>query len=277
MEWAKSCRSVSGRTYTLRHAGPVVSFLLKHRSHVPLLLRTPCGIVRSGAALVRSNAISGQNVCIESPLGGPCALEAIRKWYGMRSSAGIRRAQITLEVILDDEPRAVLVPLAVIEHGSKKWKPLRSTAPEPLGLNVSSVSRLWLRRIERLRHSQPATVCRLRECVREILRRHPSASRKTWSTNDIAEISQVLSSCGCSLGEPLGRSHVFPHARFRFGSLPTSQCSVGFRRTVKNFEAEKYACGSLPRAVVLTFRDQPKLLPRHVDHFSLDSLQNLLH
>src|SRR5207248_3470863 len=145
--------------------------------------------------------------------------------------------------------------------------------PISLGLNDSSLSRLWRRRIEQLRRAQPDAVLRLHNCVQKVLRRHPSASRQEWSPKDITEIAHVLSLCGCSLGEQIGRSRVFPQARFRFGGLPTYQCGVEFRRTLKRFDARRNACQSLPRAVVFTFRNQPNFLPRNVDHFSLETLK----
>jgi hypothetical protein len=262
--------------YSLRKAGPVVSLLLKRRSRVPLLLRTPYGIVDSGTALMRTESDSDQIVSIASPNGEACIGKAIRRWYGLRSFGDVRRAEITLDFIVQDEPRAVLVPLAVMERGSRRWRQLDSTAPEPLGLNAYSLSRLWRRRIERLREMRPGAVTWLRHRVGEVLKRHPRGSRRGWTAEDLTDTSRLLSLCGCSLGEQVGQPRVFPEARFRFGALPTYHCPVELCRTLKEFEPKKYACGSLPRAVVLTFREQQSLLPRNFDHFALETLQNLL-
>ena len=276
-----SNRTGSGTTYRIRHLGPALSDFLELREKIPILVRTPYGIATTSSSVVkkhldRRKLSSESGAIVYSPPDEPPLDAVISRWYGLRSPAGVERIGTTVEFVLEGELRMVLVPMAIKRAGKKTWKPLRSTDPEPLGLNPSCFCRLWRRRIQRLKETTPLVVALMRKHVQKLLKRHPVGCSRGWGSRDVEDLTKVLSLCGCSLGQRVGNSSAFAGSEFRFGRFPPYQCAVELRRRLRDFETCKYMNSSLPRAVVVTFRDQPHVLSRNFDHFAIETLLQLL-
>jgi hypothetical protein len=273
-------RATGGPQYYFHDVPAHVKEFLRKRGACPVVLQTPYGITSSAfTAVGRDHKLSAGGRIVEGKVGhdriqGSDSIgEAIRHWYGLKTSADFER--IDVEVMIHPEGHFILIPITVTMRGAKRSQTLEKVS-YPLSFHHDYQSKLWKSHIDGIAERFPEDISWAAAQITRIVADHDRLDTRNIHEADLLRAAGALSLLGLELGLYLMKGYDCPQSRFDFSGLPSYPCPVEIKKRSSRFNYQIARYTNLPRAVILCLEHDLVNAPDHVDIIELSAFADYL-